>query len=563
MARPAVAAQKTEKLTYGKARKLKQLLTKGQKFLKEGNDAEAAKYIVEAWNMNPEDFDLLVATADVMARLGVRAKALEVLERALAIHGPKPDVISVLGNLSIELEMHEVMEKLFRIYVDLRPNDPMGYNNIASALEKQDKYDDAIVFLKDVIPLFPENPALWNTLGSCVAARDGYKDAIPFYSEAYRLAPKSYNILNNISIAFEQSGEYEEALRFGREAVAVSPDIAHAHMGLATSHLALGQLAEGWREYEWRQDPRRKGSLFYTHGLPRWDGGPLDGKYLMVCPEQGLGDEILFALSYPQLIKETAGLAIGCDRRLVGLFERSFPGCRAGAYVDGFHDAYRYRSMPTLQGLNGGEKVPADLYIECGSVPLYRWHTVADLPDYPDGFLVPDPALLNKWRQRLASLGDRPKIGIYWRSGLQAGIRKKQYAPIEAWEPVFKAAPNADFINLQYGDTAAERALVKEKLGVTIHHWDDTDLKGDLEAVSALSKAVDLAIGPASAPGMFSFAVGTPTWWLLPVRPWWCFGNPDRPPFFSKGRLLVGPVDDPWATLMPRLAAELATYLGN
>jgi ADP-heptose:LPS heptosyltransferase len=119
-----------------------------------------------------------------------------------------------------------------------------------------------------------------------------------------------------------------------------------------------------------------------------------------------------------------------------------------------------------------------------------------------------------------------------------------------------------DFINLQYGDCAAERQLVQEKFGVTIHHWDDVDLKNDLEDVAALSKVVDLAVGPASAPGMFSMAVGTPTWWLLPIRPWWSFGRTDVPPFFPKGRLMIGHVDDPWTELMPRLAADLKRFTG-
>ena len=105
--------------------------------------------------------------------------------------------------------------------------------------------------------------------------------------------------------------------------------------------------------------------------------------------------------------------------------------------------------------------------------------------------------------------------------------------------------------------------MVKDKFGVTLHHWDDTDLKNDLEAVAALSKAVDLAVGPASAPGMFSMAVGTPTWWLLPIRPWWSFGNPNVPPFFPKGRLLIGNVDDPWSDLMPRLSTDLKQFTGQ
>lgn len=544
-------------------KQLKQLLTKGQKHIAAGDYAGASKYLVEAWNLNPQNFDLLVSVADVLGKLGVRGKALAVLEQALAIHGPKPEVIHVLGNLSTELGMFDVMEKLYRIYITIKPDDPAGYNNLASALEKQDKLDDAIAVLQDVIPLFPEAPALWNTVGSAVAARDGYKASIPFYSEAYRLAPKSYNILNNISLAYEHTGDHATAIDFAKKAIKVDPDNWNAHMGLAASYLAIGKLGKGWKEYEWRNDPKAQSSLFYTHGLPAWTGKPLAGKRLLVCPEQGVGDEILFAASYPALIAEAEQLYIGCDRRLVSLYARSFPTAEIGAYGDGFRDGYRFRAMPDLQGQGTRDLPPADCAIACGSIPLHRWTRVEDLPDNRDGFLVPDPERLALWRERLAALGPRPKIGIYWRSGVQNSRRNKHYAPIEAWGPVFKAFPDVDFINLQYGDCSAERALVQDKFGVTIHHWDDAELKNDLETVAALSKCVDLAIGTASAPGMFSFAVGTPTWWLLPIRPWWSFGSTDVTPFFSGGRMFIGSVDNPWDGLIPRLVTELRGWLDS
>lgn len=543
-------------------KKLEELIALSRKHAAEGNVAKSARYLVEAWNMDPNDLNLLVAVSDSLVQLGARAEALALLESALARHGAHPDMLAVLGNLAIDLEMPDMMEKIFRVYVALRPNDPMAYNNIASALEKQDKLDDAIALLQDILPLFPEDATMWNTLGSAVAARDGYEAAIPFYSEAYRLAPKSYNILNNISLAFEHTGNYEEAIKFARRAIKVDPKHSFAHMGLASSLLATGKLAQGWREYEWRQDPKRKGSIHFTNGLERWRGQKLAGKKLLLGPEQGVGDEVLFALSYRGLAAEGAELWIGCDRRLVDLFARSFPGAQVGGYVDAFRTGYRYRSMPDLDPkLKGDEQA---LFIACGSVPLHRWKRREQIPDFPEGFLVPDPARVENWEKRLGELGPRPRIGIYWRSGKQNSARNKNYATIADWGPIFQRFKDrVHFVNLQYGDCAAELAEARERFGVTIHHFEDTDLRNDLEAVAALSRTVDLAIGPASAPGMFSFAVGTPTWWLLPIRAWWCFGAAEETPFFSKGRMFVGKVDNPWPDIMARLQDALDDFIAE
>lgn len=536
------------------ARKLEQLLRMGRGHLRTGDYASASKYIVEAWKMNPDDLDLLIAVADVLAKLGARAQAFGILERALALHGAKPNAVLMLGKLAADLDMYDMMERVFRIYIMLKPGAGSGYDYLAHALIKQDKLDEAVALLQEILPLFPQHAELWTCLGDAVAARDGYAAAVPFYSEAYRLAPRSYTVLNNVSLAFAQTGDYPQAIAFARQAIRADGSRANAHIGLATSLLAVGQLAEGWREYEWRKQVRNQAAATFKTTLPRWDGGALTGKRLLIGPEQGVGDEILFALTYKGLMAEGAELYIGCDRRLTGLFARSFPGATTGAYLDHFHNGFRYRSMPSLP--------VADLFVECGSVPLHRWTKPADIPDMADGFLQPEPRLLDLWRKRLAALGPKPKIGIYWRSGKQNSIRSKLYAPIEAWAPVFtQIGPHADFINLQYGDSGDERALVAERFGVTIHHWEDTDLMDDLETVAALSKTVDLAIGPASAPGMFAFAVGTPTWWLLPIKPWWSFGAAETPPFFSKGRMLIGKIDDPWTDLMPRLAADLQDFI--
>ncbi|RMF11983.1 MAG: hypothetical protein D6763_01835 [Alphaproteobacteria bacterium] len=553
-----MARASAKKKVSGSRQKLAQYLRRGHKYMAAGDAENAAKYIVAAWNMDPENFDLLVAVADVLSKVGVRAKALEVLEKALAIHGPKPEVLLVMGNLALELDMPAVMERVYRIYISIRPDDPQGYNNLASALERQDKLDEVISFLQDILPMFPEHAALWNTLGSAVSKRDGYEASMPFYAEAYRLDPNSYNILNNISLVYEHTGDFAKAIEFGEKAITVNPDGYYAHLGLAKSLLAVGELERGWRHYEWRQDPRRAGSVLYTHKIPRWDGRSLEGKRLLVGPEQGVGDEVLFALTYPMLLAEGAQLDIGCDRRLVSLYERSFRGARVGAYVDSFRDGYRYRSMPALQ------KDPADLFIECGSIPQFRIRKVEDFPDCNDGFLIPDPERVRKWRARLGALGSKPKIGIHWRSGLRTAARNKHYAPIEVWAPIFaRFGDKVDFINLQYGDCAEELALVRDKFGTTIRTWEGVDLKNDLETVMALSSVVDLVIGPATAPGNFSFAVGTPTWWLLPVRPWWSCGEDERPPFFSKGRMLIGNVDNPWPGIMSRLEAMLGEFVAG
>jgi tetratricopeptide (TPR) repeat protein len=537
----------------------RKLVRKGHILYKKGDLPNAAKFLVAAWNMAPKNVDLLITVAHILARLGVRHKALEVLEQAIAINGPQPEVLAVVGDMALEMNMFDVAEKVFRIYIQQRPAEAVGYNNLATAIGRQDRRDEAITLLSEIIPLFPESHLLWNTLGTFVAGRDGYKTALPFYQESYRIEPNNFALLNNLALATANLGLYDLSIDWGRKAIKADPDGYFAHMGLGTSLLATGELKEGWNEYEWRQHARRHGAIHYTHGLKRWDGSSLEGKRLLIAPEQGLGDEILFSLNYPLLSAQAKQLYIGCDARLAPLYQRSFPEAKISPYIDRYDDAYRYRSMPYIQGEAREGFTPADVAVECGSLPKFMWQKVEDIPHYEEGHLKPDPDRVEFWKKRLAALGPNLKVGMSWRSGIRDVDRNKMYTLIEQWGPIF-ALKGVDFINLQYDECAAERQMAKDMFGVTIHDWDDLDLKNNLDDTAALTKCLDLVIGPTSTPGTIAFSVGVEVWWLVRFFPWWSFGTKGAP-FSPKSSFTIATLEEKWEDIMPQVADRLAARI--
>lgn len=534
-----------------------QLINKGRKHFEKEEWERAAKYYVAAWNLVPEDKNLLTIVSHLLVQLGVREQAIGVLEKALEINGPTQEILGIIGQMALEMRMTDIAEKLFKVHIQLYPSVTYGYNSLANALGGQERYDESIAMLQEILPMFPEDASLWNTLASHVGMRDGLRDSIVFYEEAYRLNPKDYRFSNNLARIYEQLNEFEEAREWGERAAKLKPGDPEPLLGLGTTLLTLGNLKKGWRYYQYRMDKRRKGVVVhYTHKLPAWDGRSLKNKSILVASEQGVGDEILFGLALPKILAEAKKVYIGCDIRLMSVFQRSFPEAEIVGAMGAESHGYHYRGYPELEERLKSGETKIDCATEFGSIPRFNWSKIEDIPQFEDGFLTLDAELVAKWQKRLSALGDKPKIGLAWRSSKMTADRKRIYLNLDDLRPILQT-PGVDFINVQYGDCSEDIQRAQEEFGITIHDWDDLDLKDDFEETLAMMKNLDLITGPTSTPAAMGMGVGIPVWWLVRHMPWWNFGTGGTP-FHATGSITVAQVETPWLDHTPGVAERLA-----
>ena len=557
LAGPAAAAARELEQAQRQAGAHK-LFKKGYSLQKRGEAREAVKLHLKGLRLDKDSVFGVKLLAEALAQMGRRHLAIQTYEHALRLAPDDMETHFALGNLAMAMDMLDVAGQFFAIYVRSRPNDPMGYNNLATVWRNQEKFDDAIDLLQKIIPQYPESSMLWNTLAAAVYDRDGLDAALPFYEEALRLEPNSSKTLSNLARCMEQKGDFERGVELAERAIKAEKRLAEPKLVLAHCELALGNLEKGWRDYVARFDPQRAGVIRYTHNLPDWQGEDISDKRLLVCPEQGIGDEILFASVFDELAARVGECLIGCDSRLVPLFARSFPKAKVGAYIDTYSDAHRFRSMPFAEAEGATH---ADVAIPAGDLMKFFRPDVASFPTR-EGFLMADPERISVWRSRLDAMGPGLKVGICWRSGRQNVDRNRHYTSLEQWGPIF-GVEGVQFVNLQYDDCTDELAAAKAQHGVSVRTWEDVDLRNDLEAAAALTAAVDVVISPATAVAMTAIGVGTEYIGILRTAPYWAFGLKDTTPLLSKSQLFCWPEGGGWDETVVAVAGALRRRAQN
>jgi len=536
------------------------LLKRGIKAWRRGEIVRAGQWALKSSEMDPSNAKAFHVLAMALERMGHLHKALVTYERAFELDPNDPELLINLGLTAWNLKMTEGAARMFRLYVDACPQSPLGYNNLGSVMYDLGSAEAAIETLRAAIYRMPQEAILWNSLATVLAEEGRAEESLVFYNEAVRLEPRFARGYHNLGYAYQHLGQLEEALENYDRALEFAVDPGERMESRHSRSICLigaGKLEEGFREYEIRNSERFRAYFHHMIKAPRWNGEPIEGMKLLLVGEQGLGDEFMFANILPDVIRDLGPdgkLQIAVDPRLVALFQRSFPDAEVGSYDDRtLIDKDGNKALRLIPFASNGNE--PDMWAPMGSaLPVYR-KSLSDFPRKP--FLTPDPMRVAEFREKLSKLPGK-KIGVCWRSMMLEAKRAKYFSPIDGWAPLLKTK-GVSFVNLQYGDCAAEIARAQEQYGVTIHQIEGLDLRNDIDGTAALSAALDLVLSAPTAAAATAASVGAKVWFLAAGRTWPQLGT-DEYPWYADTRVLTPKSFADWAALMPEVSAELSNF---
>ena len=475
-------------------------------------------------------------------------------------------------------KQHDQAEVILREIVGVDSKSWHAWHNLGQVLKDCERYDEAVAPLRRAVTLAPEHGPnhavlgevlyhigrlrsadaslrrcielgwdtdvnLWTLLGNTQRLLGDLPEAIVCLERALELSRGSAAARSNVSIAYAQVGRFDDAIEQLRTSIKLEPEDDIMHSNASYVLLTAGEIVEGWKEWEWGLFGPR-GSERPT-GKPRWTPEHRTGRVLCYR-EQGVGDEILFASCYPDLIAVAEDVVIETDPRVAPLFARSFPRAEVRAQ--------------TISLAHGETMHDFDYAVPAGTLPQYFRAAVADFPGR-ESFLVADPERVAAWQARLAEIGPGLLVGMSWRSRVKTAERRLEYTQLDQWGELF-AIPGVNWINLQYDDCERDLQMAERNFGITIHRWEWLDLMNDFEEVAALMTCLDLIVAPRSAVSMLGGALGAPT--VMMGNRWdWSDLGTDTSPWFPTIQLVYRHLGEEWDDVLTTAAGVVRDVATN
>ena len=374
--------------------------------------------------------------------------------------------------------------------------------NLAGTLMLQGKIENAIHHARGAVVIAPDNPTVVQTMAD-VEAVHSYTASVSQYRRLIAIAPSSATAHLNLAEALSRSSHWKEATDHFERAIELDPVTPLIRFDFAMHLLNQGRHREGWKHYEARLEPGMPDQPDRLLDLPQWQGESLSGKTLLVCTEQGLGDEIRFAAYLKQLSEIADTIIMETDPRMLSLYRRSFPKIRFNSFR---RFPVRGRMRFTYDWLRDYPR--PDYQVAIMSLP-YLLGDRHERSVAPNGFLLPLEKRVEDLRGELEGLLSKrgPLVGLVWGSGMTNTRRARSYATIAHWKHVL-SHPNATFFAMQYGDFQEDLIALRRLTERPIHILESLDLRDDLESVTAFASVMDCVVAMATATSVLSAAAG-------------------------------------------------------
>lgn len=141
------------------------------------------------------------------------------------------------GNEEFQKGNFPEAEKAYREAISLEPNEPIYLYNLAIALIRQNKDDEALDYLKKMLEIQLNSYSANKAVAEIYSRKSNYEEAGKYYRKAVEVSPNDPDAFYNLGACLKNTGDYKGALEAFEKATELKPDFVDAYYELSTMYI--------------------------------------------------------------------------------------------------------------------------------------------------------------------------------------------------------------------------------------------------------------------------------------------------------------------------------------
>lgn len=468
----------------------------GMTFKEMNRHADALNYLQEVTLLKPNDIEAQLASAESLLQLKRYKEALTAYNIVISHGENNVDVLFGRGMTYLSLKQFDLASTDFEQVTKLNPSYTHAHLNLSIA---------------------------WRHLGRLEEAFSANEIAI-------RQDPQYVQVYNNQALVCVDMCRFDDALDYYHQALQIDSTFSETYWNYSLLHLLLGDFTKGWQHYEHRWQSVMKNDRRHF-SKPLWLGEEsLEGKTILIYPEQGFGDFIQFCRYVNQVERLGATVILEVQKPLMALMS-TLPG--------------NFTLVET-----GGLLPNFDFQCPIVSLPLAFKTQLETIPGSTP-YLGTDKQKEQFWKKELGTQL-KPRVGLVWSGASGHSNDYHRSIALEKLKPLFDLP--VDFHSLHNQITAHDSIILADLNKVYTHQ----DALNDFSDTAALIAQMDVVITVDTSVAHLAGAMGKECWVLLPSTPdfRWMLNRTDSPWYPSMTLFRQQKIND-WESLVEIVRSRL------